>query len=271
MSGRVLYVYGVGPATLDVRAAPPGLDGSAVHLHPHGRFAALCSAVDARTYAAGEIESRVGDVEWVSPRAMQHDAVLTWATEAGGVVPFPMFTLFSGPDALSATLSDRAATLARVLARVESAQEFTVRVRSMAGEIEAALRERSEELADLESQALSATPGTRYLLEKKIAAVRRATSQRAGEDVAGQVRRALEPRAVASVTSPLVPTRTAQSAGEATTNGTLVLDSSFLVRREAVDAFRDAVRAVAAGPALVGFRVELSGPWPPYHFASESA
>jgi hypothetical protein len=44
----------------------------------------------------------------------------------------------------------------------------------------------------------------------------------------------------------------------------LVLSSAFLVEREAWKDFAGAVRRVAADHA--GFRVELTGPWPPYDF-----
>jgi hypothetical protein len=44
----------------------------------------------------------------------------------------------------------------------------------------------------------------------------------------------------------------------------LVLSSAFLVEREAWKEFAGAVRRVAADHA--GFRVELTGPWPPYDF-----
>jgi gas vesicle protein GvpL/GvpF len=46
--------------------------------------------------------------------------------------------------------------------------------------------------------------------------------------------------------------------------GDLVLSSAFLVEREAWKDFAGAVRRVAADHA--GFRVELTGPWPPYDF-----
>ncbi len=44
----------------------------------------------------------------------------------------------------------------------------------------------------------------------------------------------------------------------------LVLSSAFLVEREAWKDFAGAVRRVAADHS--GFRVELTGPWPPYDF-----
>jgi hypothetical protein len=43
-----------------------------------------------------------------------------------------------------------------------------------------------------------------------------------------------------------------------------VLSSAFLVEREGWKDFAGAVRRVAADHS--GFRVELTGPWPPYDF-----
>ena len=42
---------------------------------------------------------------------MAHDRVLTWASDRGAVVPLPMFSLFSGADAVRAMLDARSGQL----------------------------------------------------------------------------------------------------------------------------------------------------------------
>jgi hypothetical protein len=69
---------------------------------------------------------------------------------------------------------------------------------------------------------------------------------------AAECMRVLRRQAVAGL-----PLRTEQQPG-------LVLSSAFLVEREGWKDFAGAVRRVAADHT--GFRVELTGPWPPYDF-----
>jgi hypothetical protein len=51
----------------------------------------------------------------------------------------------------------------------------------------------------------------------------------------------------------------------------VVLDAAFLVPAKQARRFRSAVARQAAAHRDVGCDVTLSGPWPPYHFVSESA
>jgi hypothetical protein len=264
MSDHVLYVYGITSPTLSLAGAPSGIDDAVVALEREGEVAALVSVVDATRYAAHEVEQRAGDVEWVGPRAVAHDAVLTWASDAGGVIPFPMFTFFGSAESLRAMLGERASALASTLARVSPGQEYTVRVFRLDAELAPHLSAMSEPVAALELQAREATPGQRYLLERKAEGERRSELRRIGAAVARETFEALAARSMAAVRDPLPASGAADEA-----RGSAVLDASYLVARNDVEAFRRELSTIAARHEGRGFRFEFTGPWPPYHFVRD--
>lgn len=266
MGDRVVYVYGIVSAALDVSGAPCGLDDAPVKTEREGELAALFSYLDAATYAGGTAEARAGDVAWIGPRAVAHDAVLTWASDAGGVVPFPMFTLFSNEDAARAMLRERCAALSATLERVTPAQEFTVRIYRLDASSNDALATLSPRLAELERQAESASPGQRYLLARKLETERRAELRRLAAEVAAESYAALQQVSVDAVRDPLPSAR--EGSGD---SGTAALNASFLVRRDATSDFQAALTALARRYEPAGFRFELTGPWPAYHFVREGA
>lgn len=273
MTDVVAYVYGVVLASRDAAAAPRGLDGTTVEAErsESGEIAALLSEVDAATYATtgGAAESRAGDVEWVGPRAVAHDAVLTWASglageadsEPAGVVPFPMFALFTNRAAVRAMLAERESVLRATLARVTGAQELSVRVFRDDAVLAGALPRLSERVAALDEAARLATPGQRYLLERKRDADLRAELRRVSAEAAGTIFERLRTASADAVREPLPPRGEQEPAA--------VLKASFLVRDTARDAFTTALDAVVAEYEPLGLRVELTGPWPPYHFVGE--
>ena len=237
-------------------------------LEPHagGGVAVLVSSLDASVYAADTLETHAADVDWVGPRAVAHDAVLSWASESGGVVPFPMFTLFASPDSLRAMVRERAPALDALLERVSPSQEWTVRVFRLDDRATRALSLTSPAIADLAQRARDAAPGQRYLLERKAdeltgAELRRVSGEAARE--AFDALSALGERAVRDAL-PAAPAGVHPA-------GTAVLDASFLVRRDRTDSFRAAAGDLAQALEPRGFRVELSGPWPPYHFVRDDA
>src|SRR4051812_25411548 len=100
MIERLCYVYGVVRPSLETSTSPPGIDGGNVSLIPGEDLAALATSVSADDYAPDKVETLTGDVDWVSQRATSHDRVLTWASDNGAVIPFPMWTLFRDAKAV---------------------------------------------------------------------------------------------------------------------------------------------------------------------------
>jgi hypothetical protein len=262
MGDNIVYVYGIAFASLDVSSAPRGLDDATVIVEREGELGALVSILDAGIYAGGTAEARAGDVSWIGPRAVAHDSVLTWASEMGGVVPLPMFTLFSSADAVRAMLSERSAELLPVLARVAAAREYTLRIFRLDAVLADTLPTHSPRLAALAERAESASPGQRYLIERKLDTERRAELRRVGSEVAVEVYDALAALSIDAVRDPLPATRDGGSSA-----GVAVLDASFLVRRDATVEFQGSLTELTKRREPSGFRFELTGPWPAYHFA----
>src|SRR6185437_15424481 len=161
------YVYGIVPSDSLSASPPAGLDDSAVALEPHDGVAALVSVLDSPDYAPVQLEAKSGDVDWLSPRAVAHDRVLTWASDRAAVVPLPMFSLFSGRDAVQAMLRDRGPQLERTLAHLADAREYALRIYRVDVELLDVITTLSPRLAELAQNAASASPGQRYLLERK--------------------------------------------------------------------------------------------------------
>jgi len=264
MTHDVLYAYGFVRDGFDVVGAPGGLDDAAVIVSRTGGVAALVSRLPRDAYAAAEVERNSGDVAWLSPRAMAHDRVLTWAQEHGGVIPLPMFSLWGSDAALSGALTSRARELIRVFERVAGADEFGVRVYRRDAAMLEGLDELDPEIARLRREANAAPPGQRYLIERKIADQSKHALRSASHRLAKQVFDALRPLARDALARPLVPDAARG------TEATLVLNGAFLVDRKRLDEFRAAVGEHVRQYQPRGLTFDFTGPWPPYNFVAEA-
>jgi gas vesicle protein GvpL/GvpF len=252
-----------------------GIDAAPVHLvsdptdvRPQPA-AVLVSAVDAATYAPEQVESRVGQLEWLAPRAEAHDRVVTAAADAAPVIPLPIFSLFRDEAAIRAMLVERRDELSRLFTRLRGAREYTVRVYRDDAKLNAALSDLSPQIRELEESAERATPGQRYLLQRKLDEARRTELRRVSGEIAQGAYRTLSPLTRASVREPLPP---AVAGAEAQSSRTqpAILNASFLVDDEKLDEFRRALSELITLRAPAGFRVDFTGPWPAYHFARET-
>jgi len=263
----IWYVYGIVSSEMPETTLPVGLDDSGVALERHDRIAALVSVLESDQYAPAALETNSGDVEWLSPRAVAHDRVLTWASDRGGgaVVPLPMFSLFSGQQAVRAMLRERASQLASTLARVAKGREYALRVYRVDAELLAAVASLSPRLREMAKTAESASPGQRYLLERKLDGEKkvelRSLSQKIVEDIVNELR----PQTLSVVRSPIPRVVEAETA----TRGTMVLNVAFLVAPEQFEALQRTLTSLVAVHGAHGFRFDFTGPWPPYHFVNE--
>lgn len=264
-TASVCYVYGIVPASVDASSAPAGVDETSVALETCDAVAALVSAVDAGAYAPEAIERSTADVEWMGPRAVAHDRVLTWASDRGAVVPLPMFSLFTSPAAVRQMLRDRTPQLGAALTRVAHGREYALRVYRVDAELMDAMPALSPRLAELAATAAAATPGQRYLLERKLEGEKRSEMRAVTHDVVEEIATALAPSALESVRSP-IPRAAEAAAGR----GAMVFNGAFLVAADRLQSFQRSLTALVERHGARGFRFDFTGPWPPYHFAGDT-
>jgi hypothetical protein len=263
MSERVSYVYGVAGSSIDTATAPAGIEGGAVRVIPNGDVSALVTYVSAEEYAPQKVEALTADVDWVSARAAAHDRVLTWASDVGPVIPFPMWTLFRDANAVKTMLADRMDELRRTFKRIGDGREFIVRVYVQPGVFKDHLADHKGELSALEAEAAKASPGQRYLLERKLENLRRD----AGRDVAAQAATEIH-NTLSGVSLETVREQPVNS-GAAREQGRAILNASFLVAPARVVDFQRALTAMVNKYEPSGFKFDFTGPWPAYHFVGE--
>lgn len=263
MIERLCYVYGVVGSSVETVTAPKGIDGGEVSLIPNGGVAALATAVSADDYAPDKVEALTADVEWVSKRATAHDRVLTWASDAGAVIPFPMWTLFRDDKAVKSMLSKRMNELKRTFEHIRDGREFIVRVYVQAGLLKGHLAEHSAELTSLEAQAAKAAPGQKYLLERKIENLQRDAGRDVTAKVATEIHDALNGAAMETVREQPV------NSGAAREQGRAILNASFLVTPARVVDFQRQLTTMVNKYEPSGFKFDFTGPWPPYHFVGK--
>lgn len=265
MIERLCYVYGVVGSSMQTATAPKGIDGGAVSLISNAGVGALATSVSADDYSPDKVEALTADVDWVSQRATAHDRVLTWASDAGAVIPFPMWTLFRDAKGVQGMLAKRAKELGETFKRIADGREFIVRVYVQPAILKGHLGEHSAELSALEAEAAKASPGQKYLLERKIENVRRDAGRDVAAGAAREIHDALRDKSMEVVLEQPV------NAGAPREQGRAILNASFLVSPARVVDFQRALTAMVNKYEPSGFKFDFTGPWPPYHFVGEKS
>jgi hypothetical protein len=246
----LLWAYGVVPAS---QPAPGvrGIEGRAVAAVTHGGLAALASTVPAERFAGEALQQRLEDLETVAELARAHDSVLEAAMAGGDVVPFRMCTIYETRAAIERMLAAEASRFARLMARLHDKAEWGVKafVAPRAGA----------------ADAPRPSSGIAYLARRRAERDAVAAEREAIETAAAEVHTALAERATSAVLSRPHDRRLSGRDQE------MLLNGAYLLERRAEDDFARAVESLARTYRAQGLTLELTGPWPPYHFVVEAA
>jgi hypothetical protein len=242
-----VYVYAAvegSPTALLPAGMPGGAPPQAVALSDD--IVLIASHVPAATYNTETIEARLSDLDWVAEAGAAHHAVIDAIADSGLVtLPFRLFTIFSNERRAGEVFTERLPDIRRAFDRVRGRSEWVLRI----GKPDPARATRP-------APAAAATSGTSFLAAK--AAARR--------DDAARAARVQREAAAAYEALARVAEDTRLKAVDA--GGNVLLDAALLVSPEAVDDLKRTLTASAAQLLEDGCAVSLTGPWPPYSFAS---
>jgi hypothetical protein len=252
-AGTATWAYCVvgAEAAPPVAAAPPGPPGAspARSLAVGPGLWLIAAGVPLPAYAAETIESRLGDIRWVSRRALAHEAVVEHFAAAAPVVPLPLFTLFADDRRARRRMAARRRRLERALARVAGHAEWGLKVFLDAGPG-----------AGEGAPVRPAASGTEFLERKRGA--RTAARERVARARAAAAELAAALAAVADAAASKPPPAPG-------TGARLLLEAVFLVRAADAATFERVAAAHAGALRAAGASATLTGPWPPYHFVGE--
>ena len=239
-----LWLYGV----LDgaVAEPPPCVGVDATHrvvLIRHARLAALASPVSMDAYGEEGLRVSLEDLDRLEVIVRAHEHVLDEALQLGAVIPFPICTIYANAERVREMLEHEYAPMTAALGRLSGMAEWGVKAYRMQA-----------------APAQAAPPpasGRDYLSRKR-------AQRSAGDDLSATVEAVharLRAAAAAAVVSPPQDRRLSGHDGE------MLLNAAYLVPDREFGGFGSAVEELARRYRAAGLELELTGPWPPYHFA----
>ncbi len=244
MAESALYLYGVSRTEgKPHKVKSVGVDGlHPVEAVPCGDFLCWVSAVDQVAFSR-ELEANMENLEWLAVHGVRHQQVVADIAGQQTIVPARFATLFSSPAALVKDVEARKSALKKLFARIADSDEWGVKVLQ-------------EEQPATPTAAGSPASGRDYL-QQKAARIRKKPERNDAEIQ----RLATELDKVASESAPTGKVSGAQPG--------LLWQATFLVARSRRKQW-EAVLEQFVQQWQGKWRIEVTGPWPPYSFVSDA-
>ncbi len=255
-----IYLFCLTPENPLPEVSGTGIDGE----HPLfaetiGNITAIFSEVDLDDFLGPEGRAHLEDLAWIGPRALRHEEVIMAVMEQVPVLPVRFGTVFSSLEALKEPLRRHQDTWSSFFRDTAGKKEWSIR--AYVDRVQARSQIMAERLAAEKGQLESLSPGKRYFLEQKIkgAVEREVTSwlKGLGEDI----------QSIIQEVSLSFSERRLLSREVTGLDSEMFFHGAFLLPDRSVDALRGRTDEWNRQHEAHGLRLELSGPWPPYHFA----
>jgi gas vesicle protein GvpL/GvpF len=217
----------------------------------------VMSIVAIDDFCGPQAEKRLGDLGWVSERALRHQRVIERGFRRGPILPARFGTLFSSLDALERFIECNQRTIVDFFDEVRGHEEWGIK----------ALLERStarksliDEFAASAAGPAPAPAGLRYLQERRAQAAAEKALHRwllsSCDSVAKSLDEFAADRRQRNIVDPSIPGDPRE----------LVLNLATLVPQDRVKDLLTHIEDVNAQYVGQGLTFVPNGPWPPYNF-----
>ncbi|MFC8898284.1 GvpL/GvpF family gas vesicle protein [Streptomyces cinereoruber] len=265
-SEDLTYVYAAVPDTREVRAALGelrGVSGAPVSLLAAGTapVAFVVSWVAPDEFDERTLKARFEDLEWLEGVARAHHEVVQTVARHDTVLPLRLATVYQNDDRARRALTAQSRAFTERIALLRGRSEFGVKLYvSPTGPTGPTGAAESLEGAGGAADA-SLTPGKAYLRRRRAQHSAQETRYRHAQEAAARVEALAYRFSTHRVRHPAQ--RGALAGPEEN-----VLNDAYLVPHDRAEEFRTALTGAVEG--LDGVRVEVTGPWAPYSFATPS-
>jgi len=254
-----VYVYAIAPGGSAEPAGLRGIDGGAVRSIRDAGLAAFVSDVPESEFGEAPLNAHLADMEWLTPRAVQHQVVnAALAAVCDPFVPLSFGAVFRDAAGVTRMLGERATDIGPRFDALRGKAEWIAVVRRDREETLRALESASETLRALRAQVDAAPPGRAYLMASRLDETKRQELRATDGAAIAAASQVLEDAGARLYREPLV-----EDAG-----GDMLARLSVLATRDGGSLLESVAAAYAATWNARGYRLELSGPWPAYRFST---
>jgi hypothetical protein len=264
-----------------VKEIGPGVDPRfCVELIREGPIAAVTSRVGLDQFAPERLQGKTAeDIQWLGKIAARHNEIICQAAASSAVLPLRLGTVFQSRDSLQAMLLRCCSTVAEFLKRLGNRQEWGVKLYLEKRRLEPIpghegpppphyLPRTSPSVGkkmlfahQQQAKNVSAgTSGTAYLTQKKAQLDSRRAERANVYQTIQNVEQCLAGKAEHCCRVRNLPSDLTGRIEE------MVFNAAYLLPTSAQASWLETVQNIYRDVQSKGLLLEVSGPWPPYHF-----
>ena len=249
---EVLYAFGIIKVSQEDTVVLTGMEDRPCHIIENGNLGMLVCPVSRQDYAEESLHRHMEDMVWVVSHARCHEETLLKIMDKRSVIPLPFCTIFTDDENIKCQLTQNAEVLQDDLQRLDNHQEMHVKLFVNRKRLLEKLRE------DLPYSGEQSGGGyfQKRQWEKKIQEEMERLMNDYGESLYQGLNTISAEVCLLDKAGVLVPE-----------GQQVVFAVHYLIAKERREEWDRKLTEFDELADPLGFMLDVSGPWPPYHFS----
>ncbi|SDO17288.1 GvpL/GvpF family gas vesicle protein [Halobacillus aidingensis] len=265
---RLLYLYGI---TLKEEAASQsisdlkGIDGKAgLEVLDYGWCSAIVSPVDEGEFGEEALETNTQQMEWVQEKAYLHHEILMSLKNALTLIPMKFCTIFQHEESLKKKMDAHEKEWMTLLEKLKGKEEWNIKVFNHSDLLKEQVADHHPEIQKKKEEISQMSKGMQYLQRKKL-------DQSIEQQVLQEQQKYV--RQLHSEWEALCEDTAEKKVWNKNVTGKdadMCWNGAYLIEVDKVETFLKNITNANEQGEKAGWVIEVTGPWPPYHFSSLS-
>ncbi|MBM7551298.1 GvpL/GvpF family gas vesicle protein [Thalassobacillus pellis] len=263
---NLIYLYGIVPEN-EISAAPlpsfKGLDNehAAYTISINGINAVVCN-LDEAGYKETELEKKTNDPQWLHEKAFHHHEVLLDLNNRYTVIPMKFCTIYENADSLWNKLEPLEQKIAEQLKWLKNKEEWNMKIYCDDEKLRESVAAHNLTIEAKKKEIEEMSPGRQFLEKKRLDQLIDQEALKEKETFSARVHEQL--------TEMCEDTSVKKNWNKKVTgrNDEMCWNSVYLLSTENVEEYLSEIKSLQDKWTRDGWHLEITGPWPAYHFAS---
>jgi len=265
---RGLYLYCIRLQTNETIEVLKTISGEEkIQIIPYLELEAVTSEVSIEEFSSEEIQKKAEeDLEWIKGKAQIHEEVIEQAMRTNNstiipVIPMQFGVIFKSKEKLQETLYDNLEKFRKSLEFLAGRQEWGVKAFLNQKVFEEFLEKGNEELLAQKREAESLPKGLAFFAKKKVASKIDEIKGKELDKITNEIYESLSHSAVNLYKAKILEKDFTLMTEE------MILNGFYLIKGSVLNEFKEKAEKFKEKFKPLGIEIEMSGPWPSYHFA----
>ena len=264
---KLIYLYGIIPAAANNQTLPllKGLDGeSDIFSLSFDEIDAVVCELDPEEYGEKKLEKKTNDAKWLHQNAFHHHEVLMKLYGNYPIIPMKFCTIYTGFESLKNTIDQHKQHMMKTLENIADKEEWILKIYCEADKVKESVAGSNETVESKKEEIAAMSPGRQYLEKRRL--------DQLIDQEAEKEKQAFSEKIHEDLAALSIDTEVKKNWNKDVTGRTdeMCWNSVYMLEKSAVDHFLSAIKEKQKEWEDAGWHMEVTGPWPSYHFAKIS-